>query len=296
MIGLLPESIENSLVEYYNTKGEDLQITAFSFTSGGCINSAAMIDSNLGKQFIKWNDREKFPGMFEKEARGLKLLRAPGVIRVPEVLTTDDTGQFSYLLTEFISSGSRALDYWDQLGKNLAALHKVSNERFGLDHNNYIGSLPQSNEYEVDWITFYIKHRLEYQLKLAVDHGKMGKNQMDKFQKLYVVLTDILPGDEAPSLIHGDLWGGNLMTGPSGGPVIFDPAVYFGHREIDIAMTKLFGGFGSIFYEVYEEVFPLTAGFEDRIDIYQLYPLLVHVNLFGGGYISQVNSILNRYV
>ena len=296
MIGLLPKSIENSLVEYYNRKGENLQINAFSFTSGGCINSAGMIDSNLGKKFIKWNDREKFPGMFEKEARGLKLLSAPGVIRVPEVLTTGDIGQFSYLLTEFISSTARALDYWGQLGQNLAALHNISNKSFGLDHDNYIGSLTQSNELEVDWITFYIKHRLENQLNLAVDHGKMGKAQMDKFQKLYEGLTDLLPGDETPSLLHGDLWGGNIMTGPDGEPVIFDPAVYFGHREIDIAMTRLFGGFGSNFYEVYEEFSPLTPGFEDRIDIYQLYPLLVHVNLFGGGYISQVDSILNRYV
>lgn len=296
MIGLLPKSIENSLLEYYNTKGENLQINTFSFTSGGCINSAGMIDSNLGKKFIKWNDREKFPGMFEAEAKGLKILKTPGVIRVPEVLTVGAAGQFSYLLIEFISSSSRALDYWGQLGQNLAALHNISNESFGLDHDNYIGSLTQSNEQELDWLTFYIKHRLEYQLKLAVDNGKMNKTQIDKFQKLYAGLIDILPGDETPSLLHGDLWGGNIMTGSDGEPVIFDPAVYFGHREIDIAMTRLFGGFGSNFYEVYEEFSPLTPGFEDRIDIYQLYPLLVHVNLFGGGYISQVDSILNRYV
>jgi fructosamine-3-kinase len=166
---------------------------------------------------------------------------------------------------------------------------------FGLDHENYIGSLTQINSVKSDWLDFYINERLGYQLKMAVDHGKLGSGTVQDFEQFYVFLESFLPS-EAPSLLHGDLWGGNLMIGSAGEPVIFDPAVYYGNREVDLAMTRLFGGFSSRFYETYNEEFPLLPGYEDRIDVYQLYPLLVHVNLFGGGYISQVKSILNQFI
>lgn len=296
MKSFLPEPIEVSLVKHFESNGDNFQIANFSFVSGGCINSAGIIDSNFGRIFIKWNDRKRFPGMFEAESKGLELLHFPGVIRVPLPLFTGETGNFSYLVTEYISSAPRSKNYWDMLGQNLAALHRQTAENYGLDHDNYIGSLNQLNNPDKDWITFYINNRLEYQLKLAVDQGKMGKSHAQKFQQLYSGIESLLADDESPSLIHGDLWGGNLMTDPNGEPVIFDPAAYYGHREIELAMTKLFGGFSSRFYEVYKEVYPLNAGFEERVDIYQLYPLLVHVNLFGGGYISQVESVLNRYL
>ena len=291
----LPEPIERALVRHFAQSGEVLIINDFSYSSGGCINSAGVIESNLGLMFVKWNNRHQFPGMFESESKGLNLLREPGVIRVPKPITHGEEDSYSFLLTEFIQSTARSKTYWELLGEQLAALHRNSSDRFGLDHNNYIGSLFQINTQVNDWLEFYIQHRLEYQLKLAVDKGKIEKGINAKFQKFYKELSTVLPTGEPPNLVHGDLWSGNLMTGSEGEPVIFDPAVYFGHREVDLAMTKLFGGFSSRFYDVYNETFPLKPGINERIEIYQLYPLLVHVNLFGGGYGSQVKAILNRY-
>ena len=291
----IPELINKALKEHFDEGGKRFTISDFKYASGGCINTGGVMDTSFGKMFIKWNDRHRFPKMFEVEFKGLQLLRSPNVIKVPEPLLSAEAGEFAFLVTEYISSSSRSEGYWDFLGANLAALHEITSTDFGLDHDNYIGSLPQVNNPGNDWIEFYINNRLEYQVKMAIDDGKMGSSSIDDFQRFYSILHTTLP-KEIPSLLHGDLWSGNLMTGPVGEPVIFDPAVYYGNREIDIAMTRLFGGFSNRFYEVYNESFPLLPGYEERIDIYQLYPLLVHVNLFGGGYISQVKGILKRYL
>ena len=295
MIRSVPESVVSAIESHFRGIGDEIVITDFSYASGGCINTGGVVDSNLGKFFIKWNDKSRFPGMFQAELKGLNLLRGPDVVKVPEPIAALDAGSHSFLITEYISSSSRSDSYWDALGEGLAALHKSTNDKFGLDHNNYIGSLPQLNTWTNDWLSFYIEHRLEYQTRLAVESGKISASKISKFERFYTGLTSLLPSDEVPSLLHGDLWGGNLMTGPNGEPVIFDPAVYYGNREVDLAMTQLFGGFSPRFYETYHESFPLLPGSDERIEIYQLYPLLVHANLFGGGYISQVEHIVNRY-
>ena len=292
----LPESIENSLIKNFQASGVDLLINNFSFSSGGCINSAGVVETNLGNMFIKWNDKKRYPGMFESEAKGLELLREPGVIKVPKPIFAGEAGSFSYLLMVYIGSSAKSDKFWFTLGQNLAALHHLSSGKFGLDHNNYIGSLNQENTQTDDWINFFINNRLQKQLDLAIQNGKIDKSLSMKFHELYKILPSMLPSNESPSLIHGDLWSGNLMTGSKGEPIIFDPAVYYGHREIELAMTRLFGGFHTEFYDSYNESFPLNPGLAERLTIYQLYPLLVHVNLFGGGYVSQVSHILNRFV
>jgi fructosamine-3-kinase len=181
------------------------------------------------------------------------------------------------------------------MGIGLARLHKTTQNTFGLHYDNYIGSLTQSNTPPADsWTEFFIHQRLEPMLKMAVDSGKAEPDLIPKFESLYSKLDEIFP-QEKPALLHGDLWSGNCMADDNGDPVIYDPAVYYGHREMDLAMTKLFGGFESEFYEAYQEEFPLEKHWEQRIAICNLYPLLAHVNLFVGSYIQSIKNIINRY-
>ena len=262
----------------------DVRIFRNSPVSGGCINHAHKIESSVGNFFIKFNSKSRFPGMFNAEAKGLALLNKSGSIRTPEVILTGTYQAFSFIILEFIEAGKRGEDYWENAGFQLAKLHRNTSAEFGLAHDNYIGSLPQSNKLHEDWIAFFISERL-----LAI-----GKEIIHPFiDKLEKSLNERIPR-EVPALLHGDLWSGNIMCGPDGLATFFDPAVYNGHREMDLAMTRLFGGFSLEFYKAYHAEFPLENGFEERVDLHNLYPLLVHVNLFGGSYIDQVNAILNR--
>ena len=233
--------------------------------------------------------------MFGAEARGLSLLDRSHSLKVPSVVHHADAGDFQFLLMEYIEGRRRIDTYWERFGLGLAALHKNSSIVFGLDHDNYIGSLPQRNNPSASWIEFFTQERLNSQLQKAIEGGRFDYSVVNKFERLFSKLPALLP-EEPPSLLHGDLWRGNIMTTSEGKPCIIDPAVYFGHREVDLAMTQLFGGFDSLFLESYNRTFPLTPGYEERVDIFNLYPLLVHVNLFGGGYRSQVVSILDRFV
>lgn len=290
MLTSVPASIKGHLVEHLKT-----ELKEFSFCRGGCINHGGLLKTSCGNFFLKWNDSKKFPAMFEAEAKGLDLLREPAVIDVPEVIIVGEAGSFQFLLLEFIDEKLRSDLYWEHLGEQLAALHKITANKFGLDHDNYIGSLKQFNKPETQWITFFVEQRLEIQLKQAMDNKKINSDIVDQFESVFKILPSLLP-EEQPGLLHGDLWSGNLITNQKGEPCLIDPAVCYGNREAEIAFTQLFGGFTNTFYESYNNTFPLTPGFAGRIDIYNLYPLLVHVNLFGGGYVSQVVSILRQFV
>ncbi|MFN2396561.1 MAG: fructosamine kinase family protein [Bacteroidales bacterium] len=183
--------------------------------------------------------------------------------------------------------------YWQDFGTSLARLHKHSADHFGLDHDNYIGSLEQFNDPHENWIEFFISQRLEIQVKMARDQGLMDTNSARRFEKLYHSLSDFFP-EEKPSLIHGDLWSGNYMTNSQGKACIIDPAVYYGHRLMDIGMSKLFGGFAPAFYESYHSEFPMENNWRQAIEVANLYPLMVHVNLFGAGYLGGVMDVLKR--
>ena len=185
-------------------------------------------------------------------------------------------------------------NFWENFGRGLAKLHKTTSDYFVLDHNNYIGSLTQSNRKRDNWIDFFVEERLGFQLKLARDSHLIDSGVLSAAEGLFNRLNEIIPKEQS-SLLHGDLWSGNFMLGDQGEACLIDPAVYYGHREMDIAMTKLFGGFDHQFYEAYNQEFPMEKGWEQRMDICNLYPLLVHVNLFGGGYVSQLTSILKRF-
>ncbi len=276
-----------------NTFNRHIKISGQQFVSGGCINHTLKLITSEGNYFLKWNEND-YPDMFEKEASGLTLLSGAGALAIPGVCGFGEIENKNYLIMEFINSGSPHKNFWEEFGSGLARQHQITNTRFGLNESNYIGRLPQLNDFKEDWVDFFIQNRLEIQLEMARNNGLVQKPLIDKFRKLYVQLPDVL-AEEPASLLHGDLWSGNYMIGPGGEPFIIDPAVYYGNREIEIAFSQLFGGFDRRFYQSYNEVFPLSPGFDERCDIYNLYPLLVHVNLFGTSYLSGVERVLKRY-
>ncbi|MEJ2596144.1 MAG: fructosamine kinase family protein, partial [bacterium] len=185
-------------------------------------------------------------------------------------------------------------DFWEEFARLLAELHKNTQPYFGLDHDNYIGSLVQSNFRHDAWTDFYREQRLEPQLRLAREAGHFNRNVTRAFDRFYHRIERIFPA-EPPALLHGDLWSGNFMVNENGSAVIIDPAIYYGHREMDLGMSMLFGGFDRRFYSAYDQHFPLEPGWQERMDYCNLYPLLVHVNLFGGGYVQQVEQIIRRF-
>lgn len=293
-MSLVPDPVLSAIGQALQKAGRGAGSLRFTPTGGGCINHGGHLQSEQADFFLKWNYARRYPGMFETEAKGLALLLDPGTVRIPRVVLTGVRGDYQFILMEFIHHAAKNRDYWRTLGRQLAALHRTSWHQYGLDHDNYIGSLPQKNTPSQEWVPFFIERRLNPQLKSGIDAGRIGKEVATQFDALYQRLPDIL-SPEAPSLVHGDLWSGNVIVDDSGSPCLIDPAVYFGHREVDLAMTELFGGFDGDFYDAYQEAFPTQPGLHERLEVYKLYPLLVHVNLFGGGYLSEVRAILRRF-
>lgn len=261
---------------------------------GGSINEAWKLKTSQGDIFLKHNSAGKYPGMFEREANGLQLMRDSKSIPVPEVIGTGQAQDDAFIVMEFLNPAKRKNGFWKEFAENLAGMHKTTNDEFGLDHDNYMGSLQQYNKFHELWYDFFILERLEPQLRLARNEGKMNKNHVIKFEQLYKELQSIVP-EEKPALVHGDLYSGNFVVNKAGQAAILDPAVAFNHREVDIAMSTLFGVFDQQFYEAYHQHFPMEKGWQDRLDIYNLYPLLIHVNLFGMGYLSSVERIIRSF-
>jgi fructosamine-3-kinase len=258
--------------------------------SGGDINEAFEVTFGDGRVlFVKTNARAD-AAMFEAEARGLAWLAEAKALRIPRVVVATPT----FLVLERIAPAARRADFDAELGRGLAALHRFGAPGFGLDHDNFIGRLPQSNMAASSWPEFYRARRLEPQLGRAVDGQQASSGMRAGFARLFDELEDLVGSAEPPARLHGDLWGGNLLVDESGRPCLIDPAVYGGHREVDLAMMRLFGGFGARVFAAYEEAFPLAPGHRDRVPLYQLYPLMVHVNLFGGSYASSVEEALGR--
>ncbi len=272
--------------------GQNLQVADMQLKGGGCINQTVHLKTDKGDFFIKWNELAE-KDMFAAEAKGLSLLSAASALPVPEVIGQGQVAEKSFLLLQYLDSRSPKKDFWQKLGEGLAALHSHTQPLYGLDHNNYIGRLPQNNETLDSWPQFFIQRRLEPQLSLAYYQQQVGKDFLDRFRKLYPRIEDLLETEPA-ALLHGDLWSGNVMTGPDGAAWLIDPAVYYGHREAELAFTQLFGGFDPLFYRAYQECKPLEKNYEERFAIYNLYPLLVHLNLFGAAYLSGIERTLKQ--
>lgn len=292
---MIPKEITDSLISFFNkTQHREFIIRSSRPLAGGSINHVYQLKTNSGYYCIKYNNAAAYPGMFEKEAMGLGILGDANEIKVPEVITVQNTNIYSYILLEYISSSTKIHGFMADFGHSLAALHRHSSAFYGLDHDNYMGSLAQTNTIHHDWSSFFIEERIERQLIPAKNSGYFSPEDLARFQRLFRQFQTLCPV-EKPSLVHGDLWGGNYIISGEGRACLIDPAVYYGHREVDIAMSTLFGGFDPEFYSAYNEVFPMEKGWEERLDIYNLYPLLVHLNLFGSGYLGSIERIIRRF-
>jgi len=262
---------------------------------GGSINATYHVTTSRDRQwFCKINDARRFPDLFVLERQGLALLEATGAIRVPRVIACENVDQDQVLVLEWIGEGLRSNDFWQRFGEQLAALHHITATSFGLDHHNYMGALPQSNTPAPDWVDFFIRQRLQPQIDLAISKGLLGHRDDQQFQRLYKALGNIFP-NEPPALLHGDLWSGNFLCDEDSRPVLIDPAVYYGHRSMDLAMTTLFGGFERPFYEAYAHHYPFPADHREQWDICNLYPLLIHLNLFGKSYLRNILHTIQRF-
>lgn len=280
-----------ALQKYFDSPAS---ISSVQSVGGGSINDAYQIAVGGQSFFVKVNSANSYPNMFAGEAKGLEFIAENSKFKVPKVFEIGNTEDFQFIAMEFIQPTTETPDYWEQFGADLALMHLHSANHFGLEYDNYMGSLVQSNKQSEKWADFFREQRLLPQIRVARDTGKADKAMVHGFDLLFSRVHNLFP-IEPPAAVHGDLWSGNFMTGADGQAVIFDPAVYYGHREMDIAMTRLFGGFDSQFYRGYDAKYPLEKGWEERVEIANLYPLMVHVNLFGGGYAAQVKSILKRF-
>lgn len=281
-----------SLIEY------ELQVKINSVQSvgGGCINEAEIITDNKGNTYFLKKNFNSPPDMFVKEANGLNELNKASVIRIPKPILINE----KFLLMENIKSSKKSKNFEENFGRAFARLHKYLGKEFGFYENNYIGSTPQINiadgDEKNDWTKFYLSNRILFQFKLLEKAGYSDGKLKKGISYIENNIENILEGSEnIPSLLHGDLWSGNYITDDNGEACLIDPAVYYGNREADLAMTKLFGGFSSTFYKSYQEEFPLPDGYDYRENIYKLYHVMNHLNLFGGAYYYQTISLLNFY-
>ena len=277
---------------------EDVSGTAFKTgsyksISGGSINDAYVISDEDHRYFVKLNSPHQ-EDMFAAEAQGLIELGKANAIKTPKVTCWGADTSSSYIVMEFIENGRGDAQSHRQFGRQLAEMHRFTADHFGWFRDNTIGSTPQPNTQTHDWIKFFHEQRLGFQLNLANSNGFGGRLQKDGtklLDDLDVFFTDYTP---QASLLHGDLWSGNYSFDSTGQPIIFDPAVYYGDREADIAMTELFGGFNAEFYTAYNEAYPLDQGYKSRKILYNLYHIINHVNLFGSGYLGQAERMISQ--
>ena len=275
--------------------GRPFKVLSSSSLAGGCINQAVCLVGEGRQYFVKLNQAEHLE-MFTAEAAGLNEIRGSGAIRAPEPICTGTGEGTGWLVLEFITMDSPGQETSTLLGKQLAEMHRHTAPSFGWSRDNTIGTTPQSNHQTQDWIAFQREHRIGFQLQLAGKNGAPA-TLLDRGQRLLqelpALFTDYQP---QASLLHGDLWGGNWGCSENGVPVLFDPAVYYGDREADLAMTELFGGFDDRFYQSYRQVWTVDPGYKTRKVLYNLYHILNHYNLFGGGYARQALGMVDTLI
>lgn len=259
--------------------------------SGGDINDTCLLTPDDGGTFCIKQNQSAPADFFACEAQGLAAIAATGTVRVPKVFVVHQ----GFLLMEYLRPAPPGPEYWSMLGAQLARMHSLKSDQFGFNEDNYCGRMRQINTPGEDGYRFFGEHRLLYQGKLALDHGELNARDFDLLQRFVERLPDLIP-QQAPALLHGDLWSGNVHSDENGEPALIDPAVYWGWPEADLAMTLLFGGFSEDFYRSYEVQRPLDSGWRDRAEIYNVYHLLNHANHFGGGYGRRAISIVRRYV
>ncbi len=274
------------------TTGQVFSVKQQQTMGGGSINDAFLLTGDDEKQYFVKTNLSGQQAMFEAEAKGLQEMASSNTIKVPQPVCFGENKSQSYIVLEYLDMGGRANQ--NVLGEQLAAMHQKTAEQFGWEINNTIGATFQENTWNKSWIDFWSEHRLGFQLQLAAQNGYGGVLQ-SLGEKLLIEMPKLFTGREIkPSMLHGDLWGGNVAGLKDGTPVIFDPAFYYGDREADLAMTYVFGGFSADFYASYQNVFPLDDGFAVRKTFYNIYHIINHLNLFGGGYHGQSIHMLEQ--
>lgn len=272
-----------------------IEITNMTSVHGGDINQCFCITGKKKKYFLKINNFQEYPLMFEKEANGLKALKREFSLIVPEVIKHGVDGHFQYLILEWLDKGTAQKKSMYDLGAALAQMHKINQPYFGWQEDNFIGSLRQSNIQMEDWSSFYAQCRIMPMAEKLFTNKNFDKKDLTDTESFCKKINTLFPNEPA-SLLHGDLWSGNFMITSTGKAAIFDPAVYYGHREMDIGMSRLFGGFDISFYAGYNDVYPLEKEWQKRISLTQFYPILVHSVLFGGHYIQFAKEIIRKFV
>ncbi len=272
-----------------------VEVASAERARGGDINQAARLTLADGRRlFVKF--RAGAPaGMYRAEANGLAWLASAGALPVPQVVAVGEDAEPRFLALGWIEPGAPAADHGERLGHGLATLHRAGAEGFGGDADNFIGNLEQANGPRPSWAEFYAERRLAPLARRAIDDGALPAGAWASLERLFARLPDLVGPEEPPARLHGDLWAGNAMAGADGRAYLVDPAAYGGHREVDLAMMRLFGGFSASCFAAYDEAWPLAPGHEDRVALYQLYPLLVHAVLFGGTYGGSVLRALRAY-
>ncbi|MFV0141298.1 MULTISPECIES: fructosamine kinase family protein [Empedobacter] len=262
---------------------------------GGDINDAFRLESFDKKYFLKVNSANNFPHLFKKEARALEAIKKTKTFSVPKVVNVGEAGKdFQYLLLEWMENSTPTVVNWENLGKNLAKLHQNTSKQFGWSEDNYIAIVVQPNSLTDSWSEFYAKNRIMPMMKLLQNKQLINSKQIKSAENLCKQLNSIFP-EEKPALLHGDFWNGNILANKKGEFSVIDPAIYYGHREMDLAIAKLFGGFDDVFFDAYHENNPLAPNFEERLPIAQLFPLLIHAYLFEGYYVKDVQTILKKF-
>jgi len=288
---MIPDLLRDHLEGYL-----DASINGCAAVSGGSIANGCRLETSETSYFLKFGDStvaKTFPG----EVAGLDALRdACESLMVPDVveMQTGDDDLPGFLLMEWINAGRQGRRFWEHFGRGLAQTHRTTNERYGFETSNYIGRLPQTNDWNEDWPAFFRTQRLEPQVERAQASGRWQKEWDEDLDQVYLRLPEMLPARPPASILHGDLWKGNFMITATGDPALIDPATYYGHREADLAMTELFGGYDEMFYRAYRDAWPLKDGYENRRDIYNLYHLINHLNHFGRSYAGSVKKTLRR--
>lgn len=289
---MLPEALSQALRPHLGAA-----IRKHASVGGGCIANASRLETDEGTYFLKWG-RGEVAQTLPAEAAGLRALRgARSPLFVPDVRAVQAETEEApgFLLMAWIEEGTRGTDFWEAFGQGLAALHRHTAERYGFDVDNFIGRLPQQNAWEPSWAAFFRAYRLEPQAAMARERGRWSSDWNAPFEALLDQLGALLPEQPPASVLHGDLWSGNFLVEVSGRAALIDPAAYYGHREADLAMTELFGGFSAPFCAAYREAWPLEPGYERRREVYNLYHLINHLNHFGQSYAGSVARILKRF-
>lgn len=294
--GMEQQIISDIIKRYQSEFSDDLVITNKQAVGGGCISHSIKLETNRGAFFLKWNSSTP-NDLFLREAESLNEMRAAeqSDLIIPKVILANETSDLpGYLLLEFLSTGHTAAED-EKLGIGLAHLHRKTQEAFGFHHNNYCGSTEQDNQWNSDWIDFFGNQRIGFLLEKISQTRSLSSTEKDTYDKLRNRLPELIPSKPPASLIHGDLWSGNYLF-TANGPALIDPAAYYADREMELSMMTLFGGFSQTTWRAYQQEFPLQAGWEERIQLYQIYHVLNHYLLFGGSYGNQALRIAQRYL